>query len=69
MKYKVFIDRSKCTFDVARECEQPCRKYCFQEVFAWNEERIVLISGRECNGCGVCVEQCPAKALKIVSLP
>ncbi|MEM3703516.1 MAG: 4Fe-4S binding protein [Candidatus Bathyarchaeia archaeon] len=53
------IDLAKC-----RKCAI-CIDYCIEGCMSITDD-VVTIDYRFCKGCGVCANECPAKAIKMV---
>ena len=54
------VDEDKCVACLT------CVRVCPFNVPKFNEEKgVVEISPAECHGCGICVSECPAKALQL----
>ena len=59
-KIPVFtIDQEKCT-----QCKTCVSKFgC--PAFYYGEDNCIYIDEQQCNGCGVCLQICPANAIKL----
>jgi len=61
-KSPVSIDAAKCTSCAGLICIGVCPQGALEE---GKNRKPQVISVVECNGCGVCVNLCPAKAITI----
>lgn len=73
-KVKIKIDYSKCTQpEECRKCLNVCEPAVFNLVFLDKEYtdpkiwKVVPVFTQLCNGCNLCVEICPKKAIFVKS--
>ncbi|MGD8764959.1 MAG: 4Fe-4S binding protein, partial [Desulfobacteraceae bacterium] len=57
------VNPDKCINLLKGGCEL-CGKSCFYGVIAFDPK--LILSRDKCDGCGLCVEVCPAGALKLL---
>lgn len=59
--YKPVIARNLCTNCLI------CWIYCPEPAIYTDEAGFVQIDYEHCKGCGICAEECPRKAIKMVT--
>ncbi len=65
---RVKVDKDKCTAS-SSGCQE-CVAVCPVDVFQLKEGEIITVPDNEdeCTLCDICVERCPAEAIKISKL-
>ena len=65
---KVEVDKDKCEAPSSR-CQE-CVRVCPVDVFQSEGGEIITMPDNEdeCTLCNICVEKCPAKAIKVTKL-
>ena len=59
------VERPEIDPTLCRKC-QLCVDYCIEGCMRMEEGKIV-IDYRFCKGCGVCANECPSRAIKMVN--
>ena len=50
---------------LCRHCDEPpCAEVCPEEAITKREDGIVVLDDEKCNGCGVCLDECPYDAIE-----
>ena len=53
---------------VCQHCDEPpCAEACPEEAITKREDGIVVLDDEKCNGCGVCLDECPYDAIEFDS--
>ena len=53
---------------VCQHCDEPpCAEVCPEEAITKREDGIVVLDDEKCNGCGVCLDECPYDAIEFDS--